>query len=335
MVRIGIRIMDNLGTPQELVALAAAADRLGFASVLFPHDTFRYHAWAMTAAVAQVTRRIGLMPNGTNPWSTDPSEIAAFAATLDHLSGGRAMLGLGLHTDQFLKWVGIDIDPAALVPAIRETTEAIRGIWRGETVPYQGEHLRWTDKAFLRFPPLRPDIPIYICPFGPEFLALSGAIGDGSLPMCTPPESAALMCEHIRRGAVDAGRDPAAIDIMGFVWVSVSNDGQAARDQMADVAAYYGPYLEAAPLATIGLSPADFAPIKERMQAGDRAGARALVTDDMLRLGIFGTPNEVIRRLEPLLTAGVTHISLGGPLGPDPHAALELLGRSVLPHFTT
>ncbi len=61
------------------------------------------------------------------------------------------------------------------------------------------------------------------------------------------------------------------------------------------------------------------------MQAGDRLGARALVTDQMLQLGVFGTPAEVIRRLEVVAAAGVTHISLGGPLGPDPESALTLL----------
>ncbi len=162
MVRVGIRLMDDLGTPRNLIRLAAAADRLGFHSVLFPHDTFRYHAWTMTGAEAQATERIHLMPVGTNPWSTDPSEIATYAATLDLISGGRAMLGLGLHTDEFLRWVGIDVNPAHIVPAVRETAAAIRAVWRGDNGPFQGEHIHWSEKAFLRFQPLRPNIPIYI-----------------------------------------------------------------------------------------------------------------------------------------------------------------------------
>lgn len=309
------------------------ADRLGFASVVFPHDTFRYSGLTLAAAVAQATERILLLPEGINPWSMHPSEIATGAAMLDEVSGGRAILGLGLHTDQFLGWAGIRVDPDSIVPVIRDTTAAIRALWRGETVAAQGEHIRWTDKAFFRLPPVRPDIPIYICPFGPDFLALSGAIGDGSLPMCTPPESARLMCSHIHRGAREAGRDPAQLDIVGFVWISCAAEARAAREQMAEIAATYGPYLDAGALATIGLTPDDFAPIKERMQRGDRAGARALVTEPMLRLGIFGTPHEICGQLESLFAAGVTHVSLGGPLGPDPRAAIELLGREVLPHF--
>lgn len=141
------------------------------------------------------------------------------------------------------------------------------------------------------------------------------------------------MVDLIRQGATAAGRDAAALDIMGFVWVSCAADGGEARDRMARVISYYGPYLEAGPLASIGLTPAEFAPIKARTLKGDREGAQALVTEQMLQLGVFGTPAEVIRRLETVIGGGVTYVSLGGPLGPDPAGALELLGRKVLPYF--
>ncbi|HVO46546.1 MAG TPA: hypothetical protein VMT29_09440, partial [Steroidobacteraceae bacterium] len=78
---------------------------------------------------------------------------------------------------------------------------------------------------------------------------------------------------------------------------------------------------------------ADFDPIRERLRAADYTGAQALVTEDMLRLGIVGTPREVIRQIEELATAGIDEVGLGGPLGPDPQAALELLGREVIPYF--
>jgi 5,10-methylenetetrahydromethanopterin reductase len=102
---------------------------------------------------------------------------------------------------------------------------------------------------------------------------------------------------------------------------------------MRDMVAYFGPYLEDEALATIGLSRADFAAIKAHTDVGDYAGAKALVTDDMLRLGIVGTPKDVIRQIEELAGAGIDEVGLGGPLGPDPHAAIELLGREVMPYF--
>ncbi|PJF24412.1 MAG: 5,10-methylene tetrahydromethanopterin reductase, partial [Phototrophicales bacterium] len=65
----------------------------------------------------------------------------------------------------------------------------------------------------------------------------------------------------------------------------------------------------------------------------DEAKAKALVTDKMLRIGIVGTTHDLIARLEGLVALGVRHISLGPPLGPEPLAAIEAVGRDVLPHF--
>jgi 5,10-methylenetetrahydromethanopterin reductase len=102
---------------------------------------------------------------------------------------------------------------------------------------------------------------------------------------------------------------------------------------MRGMIAYFGPYLEEEALAKIGLTCSDFAPIKARTDVGDYAGAQSLVTDQMLKLAIVGTPGQVIRQIEDLASAGVDEIGLGGPLGPDPDAAIELLGREVMPYF--
>ena len=102
---------------------------------------------------------------------------------------------------------------------------------------------------------------------------------------------------------------------------------------MRHMVSYFGPYLEEEALATVGLSRADFAAIKARIDVGDYSGAQALVTEDMLRLGIVGTPRDVIRQLEELGKAGIDEVGLGGPLGPDPGAAIDLLGQEVIPYF--
>ena len=69
------------------------------------------------------------------------------------------------------------------------------------------------------------------------------------------------------------------------------------------------------------------------MTERDPAKARALVTDTMLRIGVVGTAPDLIARLETLVAMGARHLSFGPPLGPDPLAAVEQLGRHVLPHF--
>src|SRR5262249_33896463 len=147
----------------------------------------------------------------------------------------------------------------------------------------------WTEQAFLRFAPYRKEIPIWIVPIGDELLELSGEIGDGSWPMVTPPASAPIVLAPITRGLARSAKPSRPFDRVAGVWIAVSEDGDEARDMLRDIVAYYGPFLDARALAIVGLTREDFLPAYNRVQSGDKTGARALVTNEMLRTGIAGT----------------------------------------------
>lgn len=330
-MKFGLRLIQWLGDPARLVELALLAEREGFDQVWFPHDPFMLHTWTLTSAVAAQTKRITIASIATNPYTNDPSEIATYLATLDLLSGGRATIGIGLHTDEMVSWTGHDA--ADRIERTRATVEIVRKLLRGEIV--EGEHgpFVWSEQCYLRFEPFRPDVPIYVAPYAPDFLELSGQIGDGSLPMITPPESARAMATFVLKGAHHAGRDASEIDIAGCAWLSISENIEAAAEILRPMVAYFGPYLEEHALATIGLSQTDFEPLKRLVDSGDLAGAAAAVTDDMLRLAIVGTPSDVATRIEALAESGITQVNLGGPLGPDPEEAIRLVGRRIIPYF--
>ena len=330
-MRFGLRLIGYLGSPRRLVELAKLGESAGFDSVWFPHDTFMYNTWALTTAVAEATSRIHIGSVGTNPFTTDPSEIATYLATSDLLSNGRMILGLGVHTEKMVEWVGID--GSDYVARTVEATELIRRLLRGETIVHRGSAFTWEDECYLRFKPLRSDIPIYVSAFGRDYLAQSGAVGDGSLPMLTPPESASYMVQAIEAGLASNPKPRSEYVISGCAWLSLAQQPHAAAGILKDMVAYFAPYLESEPLATIGLSLDDLMPVRTRVAAGDFDGAKALVTDDMLKLGICGTPKDVIARVEKLSALGVDEINLGGPLGPDPEFAIELMGREVIPYF--
>jgi 5,10-methylenetetrahydromethanopterin reductase len=330
-LRFGLRLIGYTAPVRRMVELAQLGERAGFDSVWFPHDTFMHNTWVLTSAVATQTQRIAIGSVGTNPWTTDPSEIATYIATLDELSGGRALLGLGLHTTEMVAWTGIDAGD--YLSRTREAAGIIRAMLRGERGPFDGTAFHWNDQSYLRFKPMRREVPIYISAFGPAYLALSGAIGDGSLPMLTPPESAPYMVEHIRRGAREALRSLDGFVVSGCAWLSLSGTPRAAADVMKKMIAYFGPYLEEPALNTIGVSQEDMRPLRERVTAGDYEGAWAQVTEPMLRIGITGTPDDVIPRMEALFSQGINEINLGGPLGPDPAEAIRLMGEKVIPYF--
>lgn len=330
-IRFGLRLIGYVGSVTEMIRLAQLGEAAGFDSVWFPHDTFMYNTWVLTSAVAAHTKRIRIGSVGTNPYTTDPSEIATYIGTLDELSGGRCILGLGLHTREMVEWTGIGAGD--YVERTREATEIIRALLRGETWNRSGAAFKWGDQCYLRFKPLRAQVPIYISAFGPDYLALAGAIGDGCLPMLTPPASADYMVSHIHRGAAQAGRRLDDFEISGCAWLSLSEDRKFAAEVMKKMVAYFGPYLEEQPLNAMGLSVAEMMPLKELVLAGRYEEAHARVTDAMLGIGITGSPDDVIRQIEVLAAKGITEINLGGPLGPDPAEAIRLMGQRVIPWF--
>lgn len=331
-MKFGVRLIQHLGAPRDIVELGILADQAGFDHAWFPSDKFMYHAWSIIAALAEHTERIIVGANGTEPYSIAPGETATFMATLDHLSGGRTAVGFGMHTQKMIEWTGIEI--ADRLTRVREAVELMRRVWRGEVAQFDGREFHWSDQCYLRFPPLRSRIPIYVSGFEHDDLALSGEIGDGSLPMVTPPESAALMVERVLEGVRTAGRSADEVDICGCGWFSLSESGRDTdTDRLRDILAYFGNYLDEQALATVGLSRSDFAETARRVAARDYAGARDAVTPAMLQLAITGTARDAIRRIEMLAGAGITQVSVGGPLGPDPRATIRLFGEHIIPYF--
>ena len=124
------------------------------------------------------------------------------------------------------------------------------------------------------------------------------------------------------------------IDVAACVWVSVAEDRAVATDALREKIAYYGHALSDSILTRLDLTRADFAPIERALHAQrDLVYAKSLGTEPMLRIGIVGTGRDVIAGLEGLVALGATHLSFGPPLGPDPLAALGILGHAVIPYF--
>ncbi len=331
-MQFSVRLIQHLGSPRDIVNLGILADKVGFDQAWFPSDKFMYNAWSMIAALAENTRNIVVGANGTEPYAISPGEIAVFMATLDHLSQGRVAIGFGMHTEQMVNWLGYDTSDR--LQRIREAVELMRRIWRGDNAEFDGEVYHWTDQCYLRFKAFRQQIPIYISGFAHDDLELSGELGDGSLPMVTPPESAGLMAERVLKGVRKAGKNPADFDVCGCAWFSLSASGKGTHtDALKDILAYFGNYLDEEALATVGLSQADFSATQRLVAAGDYAGARAAVTPEMMQLAVVGSPKDAIAKIEMLAAAGVTQVSIGGPLGPDPAAAIRLIGEQVIPYF--
>ena len=327
----GLRLLGGyLGDTHRLVKLGILAEENGFDFCWFAHDPFMRSSWVTATAIASLTAKIRLGLN-FKPYTINPSEIIMLAATLDEYSGGRCVIGLGTHSNLMFKWLGLE--SRRIIPLIRENVFLIRRALSGAVCHFKGQVFKWDSNCYLRFKPIRSEIPIYISGFGKDLLELSGEIGDGSLPMLTPPESVEYALEHIHVGIKKSKRKVEDFDIVGLIWLSVSTDGRVAEDSLKSIIAFFGPYLDADALKSVGLGLEDFEPIKARLAQGDVDGAKRLVNDKMLRLAVIGTPNECLEKFCELEKKGVTHLSIGGPLGPEPEEAIRLIGEKIIPYF--
>jgi 5,10-methylenetetrahydromethanopterin reductase len=209
----------------------------------------------------------------------------------------------------------------------------LRRLFAGQPAEFEGQFLHgWTGQAYLRFPTRQ--IPIYVGAMGPAMLRSIGRFADGGLPLLFPPEHFSAAIGYIREGLAESGRSEDDVDVAACIWCSVADDRQAAESVLRDKVAYYGHSLSPLILQALGVERSEFEPIQAALMVDrDPLRARSMVTPAMLRIGVVGSPADLIPRLEALVSMGARHLSFGPPLGPDPLAAIALLGREVLPRF--
>jgi 5,10-methylenetetrahydromethanopterin reductase len=324
-VRFSVRVNNDLAFDQ-LRAVAAAAEQAGFDQLWVSNDLFLRSAPVLAGALAAGTARISLGIAVMNPYSVHVSELAMLAATGQEVSGGRFLLGLGAGAEQFLGWAGLT--RARPLATTRSALVTLRALLGHEDVDRTLLPAWFGPQSVLRFPLTRP-VPVYIGAMGAKMLEMAGLHADGVLPLLYPPERYADVRVQVLAGAAHRRRD---VDLPACFWVSLSDDPVTARTALAEKLAYYGPSISAGVLAAAGLRPQDFAPAARLAHGGH--GAARLIDDRMLALGVAGDVADVLARCRVLGRLGARHLSFGPPLGPDPVAAIRLLGDRVLPALT-
>ncbi|MEZ0068301.1 F420-dependent oxidoreductase-like protein [Streptacidiphilus sp. MAP12-20] len=192
---------------QGFVELAQEAERLGFDSV-WTAESWGSDAFTPLTWIAAHTSRIRLGTGIAQMAARTPTATAMHAMTLDHLSGGRLLLGLGLSGPQVVEgWYGRPF-PRSPLTAVREYVDVIRQTLRREKpvaldgrfhpLPYTGPDGTGLGKALKPIlHPLRPDIPILLGAEGPKNIAQTARIADGWLPLYFSPDRADLYAEPL------------------------------------------------------------------------------------------------------------------------------------------
>lgn len=292
--------------------------------------------------LAARTERIRLGSGIIQLGTRTPVAIAQAALCLAQLSEGRFVLGLGASGPGVLEGLhGVPFDKP--LARMRETVDIVRQAFAGGKINYSGERFR------IPLPggegrPMRlstepnPDIPIYLATLSPKMLELTGEIADGWLGTSFVPEGAAAYFEHLDAGLARAGRARRDLDICQGAEVAFAEDEDALRGMVAARRKEL-----AFSLGGMGSARTNFynnaysrqgwaevaAAVRERWQAGDRDGAAALVTDQMvLATTLIGTEPMVRDRLRVWREAGVNTVRLY-PAGDSVDAKLATLARAL------
>lgn len=288
------------------------------------------HCYPTLAMIAANTDSIKMGPGIMNTFTDTPAAIASFMCTLDEISDGRAVLGIGpgdLSTLPKLAIAG-----GKPVARLKEGITQIRRLCAGEEIKKTGD-MEFFDYDGAKLTgvqlPGKKGIPVYVGAQGPKMLELAGEIGEGSLINASNPKDFEIAIPIIKKAQEAAGRKKH--DVGAYTAMSIDQNEKKARNAAKIVAAFIAAGSPPALLQRHGLDLNNVAKIKDALGRFDFKAVGGLVGDaEIDAFTIAGTPDMVRQKCDDLKAAGVTQIIFGSPLGPDMTNSIRLLGKYVV-----
>jgi len=304
-------VLQGAYPPAEFATMVERIEGLGFDNLWLTDSSLHArnaYAYLTVAATRSSTLQLGTAV--TNPLTRHPAITAAAAATVDEISGGRMILGIGAGDRPLL---ALGLHPAKLA-SVRGSIDAIRSLWAGQTVSANDEAFT-LDGAHMRFA-ARPEIPIYISASGPKMLELAGEIADGVILLVGLfADGLAWAMEHVERGAIAAGR--ARPDVAVFAYGAIDEDEDAALEAARTIAAWF-PQTAPVVCELWGLEPGLVTAVRDAYRGGEfqeAAGAARLLPDAFVReVALAGDREQARGRIEAALAAGADSVHVF-PLG--------------------
>ena len=265
----------------------------------------------------------------TNPVSRDPIVVASAFATLNQITGGRVECGLG-RGDSVVRVLN---RRPANVAATEQAADLIRRLGSGEPATVDGSEVRieWASGS----------LPVHVAAYGPRMLQVAGRVGSGVIIECADEHFIAWALENVRRGAREAGRDPAKLSVVISTSTYMSDDRAKARDKVRTLGAVVGNHIaevmrnsgpDSMPqeMAAIVANRGEYDYHKHVVQGADHAN---YISDEVVdRLCIVGSVDECADKLRRLEALGVTHVNFYAQTD-DFDEQMRTYGREVLPRL--
>jgi len=290
--------------------------------------------WSILGGLTLSTKSVILGTGVTDPHRRHPALLAQTIATLDQMSQGRMVLGIGPGEAMNLDPYGIPWDKP--VARMVEVITILRKLWAEQSVTFDGKFFRLKNAALFIDPLIRKKIPIYIAGNSPRTRQITGEIGDGWFPMGESPDLYKNHAEEVAQSAQRVGRSPKDLDYALMTFTAIADDFESAFKRVELTRAIfaadtrkleegYGLKLE----EEINISQAT--PSSEFV--GKLQNVTEKITDEMITdFTVIGTVDDVLEKIDQFIKAGLTHLVVLNR-GPDVEYVYKTYGEKIIPYF--
>lgn len=321
MQRLGVAVVPQRGvTMARYIEMAQRAERQGYES-LWVGESNGFEAFTFLGAILSHTERIKVAPGIASIFTRTPALMSMSAASLHAIAPSRVIVGLGVSTRIIVDgWHGLRWDHP--LERVAEYVQMLRQGLRGERLTHEGTY--YQARNFRLGVDAPGDIPLYLAAVNPKMLRLAGAIADGVLLTWIPVAAVAQVIAEIRAGAIDAGRDPDAVDIALYLRACVTDDREAALGWLRrDITGYTVADVYSRAFRDFGFE-SEVNAMHAAWQNGERERATQQISDRMVEaLGVIGTEAACQDHVRRFVAAGVT-LPIIMPFAPDASQASYL-----------
>ncbi len=307
----------------DIVELIKLAEDIGFENIWITDHYNNRDVFEVLAIASYETSTIKMGSGVSNPYVRNPVTIAAATTTLDEISNGRALVGVGPGDKATMETLNLSWKKP--VSTVKKSINDIRSLVNGKTIE-QGACLSGTSKK-------QDYIPIYMAAQGPKMLEASGEVADGALINASNPKDFEIAIPLINKGLEKSHISKDKFNYAAYTACSIDTDMSKAYNNAKIVVAFIIAGAPDVVLNRHGISLDVASKINEFLSVHDFKSASNLITEDMINaFSVCGSPDEIMNKIEVLQNIGINEFVVGSPIGKDRIKSLKLL-EDVLNSF--
>lgn len=305
-LKVGVALSPDYHQINQLVEYSPLFDELGYHQISVP-EIWGRDAISFLGALASKTKKVKISTGIISMFSRTPALVGMTAATLDDLSNGRFILGLGLSGPKVIEnWHGLKYKKP--LKRTEEFVSILRAIFNKDRVNFETSQLGTLKGFRISIPTVRSDIPIHIASLGPKNMALTAKIADGWIPIFMPEEMFRKEINGMKELVNSNGKDFNKFDITPFI-PTIIGEEERQKDLLKGHLGYYfggmGTFYNNL-LKRMGFED-EAVEIMDHYSKGDVLQGNRAVTDEIIEtVCIFGKKDDAVEKLIRFVKAGIT-----------------------------